>query len=273
MTAPENDPFQAAASDRLNRRFFVGISAAATLCGPALALGDPAISEEHVTLTRPDVELPAYAALPVGAASDTPGAVVIMHVWGVDESIREAVRRLAEAGFAAIAPDLYGRFGAPSGDGVSDSSVFRPYAKRLDRAQYDGDIRAAAAWLTQRFAKNKIGILGFCMGGRIAMLAAIDDRDAFSAVCPFYGAFTDVDPHAIRVPLCGSYGARDTSIPAESVNAFAASLDVPNDIRIYDDAGHAFCDDKRPSYVASAAEDAWKRTISFLKKYLGGAQA
>ncbi len=273
MTAPENDPFQAAASDRLNRRFFVGISAAATLCGPALALGDPAISAEQVTLSRPDAELPAYAAFPAGAGSDTPGVVVIMHVWGVDDSIREVVRRLAEAGFAAIAPDLYGRFGAPSGDGTSDSSVFRPYAKRLNRAQYDGDISAAAAWLTEKFAKTKIGILGFCMGGRIAMLAAIDDRDVFSAVCPFYGAFTDVDPHAIRVPLCGSYGARDTSIPAESVRAFAASLDVPNDVRIYDDAGHAFCDDKRPSYVASAAEDAWKRTISFLKKYLGGAQA
>jgi carboxymethylenebutenolidase len=273
MTAPENDPFQAAASDRLNRRFFVGISAAATLCGPVLALGDPAIAAEHVTLSLPGVELPAYAAFPAGAGSDTPGVVVIMHVWGVDDSIREVVRRLAEAGFAAIAPDLYGRFGAPSGDGATDSSVFRPYAKQLDRAQYDGDIRAAAAWLTQKFAKSKIGILGFCMGGHIALLAAIDDRDVFSAVCPFYGAVKDVDPHAIRIPLCGSYGALDTGIPAESVRAFAASLNVPNDIRIYDDAGHAFFDNNRPSYVASAAADAWKRTISFLKKYLGGAQA
>jgi carboxymethylenebutenolidase len=268
MTAPEIDPLQAA-SDRLNRRFFVGISAAATLCGPSLVMADPAISEERVVLTRPDVELHAYAARPVAGASGLPGVVVIMHVWGVDESIREVVRRFAEAGFAAIAPDLYGRFGAPSGDGATDSAVFRPYAKRLDRTQYDGDIRAAATWLTDTSACKKIGILGFCMGGRIALLAAIDNGDVFSAICPFYGALTDVDPHAIRVPVCGSYGARDTSIPAEGVRAFAESLTVPNDIRIYDDAGHAFFDNHRPSYVASAADDAWKRTISFLKLYLG----
>jgi carboxymethylenebutenolidase len=87
------------------------------------------------------------------------------------------------------------------------------------------------------------------------------------AVCPFYGAVETIDPKTISVPWCGSYGARDTSIPADSVRAFAAQLTVPHDLRIYDEAGHAFFDDQRPSYVASAASDAWKRVLVFLRRY------
>jgi len=285
VTAPEIDPTQAA-SERVNRRFFVGISAAATLSAPAMAFADeapsnpasvpeddPSIAAQWLGLSRPDTDVRAYAAWPKGAGPHTPSVVVIMHVWGVDTSIREVVRRLAKAGFAAIAPDLYARFGAPSGDGSTDYTTFRPYSKRLDRAQYDGDIRAAADFLAHKFAGTKTAIMGFCMGGHIALLAAIDDSDRFAAVCPFYGAVEGVDPGAIRMPLCGSYGARDTSIPAESVREFAAALKVPNDVRIYDGAGHAFFDDHRASYVESAAADAWKRLVAFLNRYLGGTSA
>ncbi|HEY2476454.1 MAG TPA: dienelactone hydrolase family protein [Candidatus Cybelea sp.] len=284
MSTPEIDP-TAPASPEFNRRVFVGISAAATLGAAAVPLSapasggqpheplvpenDPAISVERVELKRPDIAISAYAARPVRTGKVTPSVVVIMHVWGVDTSIRDIVRRLAKAGFAAIAPDLYARFGAPSGDGVTDSAVFRPYSKQLDRAQYDGDISAAAKWCAQRFPGTKTAVLGFCMGGRIALLASIDDAGTFSAVCPFYGALTDVDPAKIQAPVCGSYGARDKSIPADGVRAFAAALHVPNDIKIYDEAGHAFMDDQRPSYVAWAASDAWARTIAFLGKYLG----
>jgi carboxymethylenebutenolidase len=282
VTAPEIDPTQAA-SERLNRRFFVGISAAATLGAPAMALAeqapgkpasvpenDPAIAEQWIGLSRPDAEVRAYAAWPNGAGARTPSVVVIMHVWGVDTSIREVVRRLAKAGFAAIAPDLYARFGAPSGDGSTDYTIFRPYAKRLDRTQYDGDIRAAADWLAQKFSQTRTAIMGFCMGGHIALLAATDESDRFAAVCPFYGAVEGVNPAAIRMPLCGSYGARDNSIPADAVREFAAALKVPNDVRIYDGAGHAFFDDQRASYVESAAADSWKRLVAFLERYLGG---
>jgi carboxymethylenebutenolidase len=281
VTTPEIDPTQAA-SERLNRRFFVGISAAATLAAPSAAFAeesapgpasipenDPAIVAQWIGLSRPDTDVRAYAAWPKGAGPHTPSVVVIMHVWGVDTSIREVVRRLAAGGFAAIAPDLYARFGAPSGDGSTDYTIFRPYSKRLDRAQYAGDIRAAADWLAQKFVGTKTAIMGFCMGGHVALLAAIDDADRFAAVCPCYGSVEGVDPAAIRMPLCGSYGARDTSIPADSVREFAAALKVPNDVKIYDNAGHAFFDDHRPSYVESAAEDAWKRIIAFFNRYLG----
>ncbi|HEV3090213.1 MAG TPA: dienelactone hydrolase family protein [Candidatus Cybelea sp.] len=280
MTSPEIDPTQAA-SPELSRRVFVGISAAA-LSAPVAALAhdggkphpplvsedDPAIVVQRVTLDRPDLALPAYSARPKDAGAGTPSVVVIMHVWGVDTTIRDVVRRLAKAGLAAIAPDLYARFNAPSGDGSTDYTIFRPYAKQLDRAQYGGDIAAAAKWCAAQLAGTKTAVMGFCMGGRIALLASIDDATVFSAAAPFYGPLEDVDPAKMSVPVCGSYGARDTGIPAQGVRDFAAALKVPNDFKIYDDAGHAFCDDQRPSYVAPACADAWERVLAFLGKYL-----
>lgn len=285
MSGTEIDP-TAARSESLNRRNFVGISAAATLAAsapaasaqeqlgqphePLVGENDPAITVEHVKLERSDTVVPAYAAWPAAAGPGTPSVVVIMHVWGVDTSIRDVVRRYAKAGFAAIAPDLYARYGAPSGDGSTDYTIFRPYAKQLDRALYAGDIRAAALWLSTKFPGTKIGLTGFCMGGHIAWNAAIDDAGLFSVVAPFYGAVAGVNPKAIAIPVCGSFGGRDTGIPAADVRAFAAALTVPNDVHVYDEAGHAFFDDQRASYVASAAADAWKRTLACFDKYLRG---
>ena len=283
MEATEIDPTQAV-SARMNRRVFVGVSAAAG-AAPALALADqelgrphtpsvsesdPGITVEHVALQRPDGVVSAYAAWPVGATAATPSVVVIMHVWGVDTPIRDVVRRYAKAGFAALAPDLYARFGPPSGDGATDYAPFSAQAKKLERAQYVGDIEASAHWLQSKFPGTKVGITGFCMGGHLVLVAVTDTGTLFAGAAPFYGPLEGIDPKAIRIPICGSYGARDTSIPADSVRAFATALTVPHDIRIYDEAGHAFFDDTRPRYVASAATDAWKRTIAFFAKYLGG---
>jgi carboxymethylenebutenolidase len=267
MTAPEIDPTRAV-SERLNRRAFVGISAAG-LAAPTVVFDDPAISVEHLKLSLPDASVPAFAAWPKSAGAATPSVVVIMHVWGVDTSIRDVVRRFAKAGFAAVAPDLYARFGAPSGDGITDSAIFRPYAQKLDSDQYVGDIEAAVHWLQSKFAGTKVGITGFCMGGHIVLVTVVDTGTLFAAACPFYGYVEGVDPKTIHIPICGNYGARDESIPAANVRAFASALTVPNDIRVYDEAGHAFFDDTRPRYVASAAADAWRRTIAFFTKFLG----
>ncbi len=230
---------------------------------------DPTISVERVSLRRPDAQIPAYAAWPVRALANTPSVVVVMHIWGVDAPIRDAVLRLAKSGFAAIAPDLFARFDAPNGDGASDYTPFRAIADRLDRKQYGGDLRAGALWLRSKFPQTKIGILGFCLGGRIALVEAIDDADIFSAVVPFYGSIKGIDPEKITIPVCGSYGAQDQSIPADDVRAFRNELRVPNDVRIYNTAGHAFCDDTRERFVPSAAEDAWKRSVTFLREHLG----
>jgi carboxymethylenebutenolidase len=286
MVESEIDP-TAGPAQGLTRGVFVGTSAAATLAvsiaagaqeelgkphPPLVAENDPGIVAEHVSLERTGIALPAYAAWPVSAGAGTPSVVVIMHIWGVDTSIRDVVRRYAKAGFAAIAPDLYARFGAPSGDGSDDYTIFLPYAKQLDREVWLGDVRAAAQWLATKFPGTKSAITGFCMGGKLALTAAVSEGELFAVVAPFYGAVAGLDPKTMLVPVCGSYGGRDTGIPAADVRAFAAALTVPNDVKIYDEAGHAFFDDQRKSYVASAATDAWKRTLACFSKYLQGSK-
>jgi len=301
---PDNiDPSRSTAAD-LNRKAFVRLGAGVTLLGPAaavLAAGEeygkphpPIVSERdrdiyvsHVTLPRPDVALPAYAAAPRKSTATTPGVVVCQHVWGVDANIRDIVRRLAKTGYVAIAPALYERFkDVPSGDGATDSKPFQALAAQLQDAQVDGDTAAGAAWIRQRVnaaeqqRPPKIGVIGFCGGGAIALRASVDDP-TFDAAVIFYGkvrcgqsndgpitdmalAYTD----KIRVPLMGNYGARDTGILPDDVREMSKRLTVPHDVKIYDEAGHAFFDDTRVSYVASAADDAWTRTLAWFTKYL-----
>ncbi len=287
MNGFDVDPTRATSLD-VGRRSFVGIAAAAAagigsvapgLTQPAAPMGqthaplvpenDPSIATNRPLLNVDGTTVAAYAAWPKQADAGTPSVVVVMHIWGVDTSMRDVVRRFAAGGFAAIAPDLYARSNGPIGDGAADVATFRQYARQLDPKQYVADLRAGADWLAARFPSTKTGIMGFCMGGHIALVVASETANRFAAVCPFYGTPDGIDPHAIAIPVCGSYGARDTSIPVAAVRAFAAALTVPNDIRIYDEAGHAFFDDQRASYVASAAADAWKRTLAFLQKYSG----
>lgn len=250
----------------MNRGTFVGLAAGAML-GPVLE-SDPGIEVAHVDLRRPDIAMPAYYAQPREAHADTPGVVVTMHIWGVDENIREVVRRFAKAGFAAIAPDLYARLGAPSGDGETDVAKFRPFSQKLQDAQVDADLRAAALHLKTLHLQGKVGVTGFCMGGAIALRQAVNNDDVFDADAVWYGKVAGIDPATVRIPLVGSYGEKDTGIPAESVRAFRKVLRGPNDIVIYPTSGHAFFDDTRSSYVEPAAADSWRRTIAFFNKYL-----
>ena len=236
---------------------------------PFVAESDPAITVERAQLRRPDGIVNAYTAYPKALRPNTPGIVIVMHIWGVDDQIRDTVRRFAKAGFNCIAPDLYSRMGAPSGDNSTDIETFKPFATQLVRKQYDGDLRSAGLYLLAKSSQAKLGVTGFCMGGHLALIQALDNADVFDSVAPFYGAVKDIDPTEIHIPVCGSYGEKDTSIPADDVRAWRGLLRVPNDVRVYGSAGHAFFDDTRSSYVASAADDAWKRTFTFFKETLG----
>lgn len=229
---------------------------------------DAAIDVQRVDLRRPDTVMPAYVAKPRNARANTPGVVVVMHIWGVDEAIRDAVRRFAKAGFAAIAPDLYARFRAPSGDGEGDISTFRPFNEKLQNAQVDSDLRAAALWLKTAHPQGKVGVAGFCSGGATALRQAIDNDDVFAADAVWYGKVSGVDGSRIRMPIVGSYAEKDTSIPPDTVRAFRKILRSPNDIAIYPTSGHAFFDHTRAAHVPIAAEDSWRRTMAFLTKYL-----
>ncbi len=255
---------------------------------PLVSEDDPAITHERPSLARPDGDIDAYAAMPVGRVATTPGVVVVQHVWGVDAQIRDVVRRFAKSGYVAIAPDLYARQHAPSGDGATDYKIFGPFSKALVDEQVDGDLAAAAAWIRQAAGNGgspspvKVGLIGFCMGGTIALRNTVQSPQ-FTAASVFYGKIRQSttaegappEPslaYAVKInmPLCGSFGARDASIPVADVASLRGLLTVPNDLKIYDAAGHAFFDDTRPSYVASAAADAWTRTLAWFGKYLEG---
>ena len=270
----------------MNRREFTGpgAGAAATASVPANAAAqagfgmphppivpenDPAIAVERPQLRRPDGLVNAYAAYPTAVRANTPGIVLVMAMWGVDDQLRDTVRRFAKAGFMCIAPDLYSRMHAPSGDGNADIETFKPFAAQLQRKQYNGDLRAGGLSLLAKAPSCKLGVAGFSTGGHIALIQALDNSDVFDAVAPFYGAIKDIDPTELHIPVCGSYGEKDPSIPAEEVRVWRTALRVPNDMRVYGSAGHAFFDDTRSSYVASAADDAWKRVLAFFKDQLG----
>jgi len=209
----------------------------------------------------------AYAASPKNANARAAGIVMVQHIWGVDATIRDDVRRYARQGYVTIAPELFGRNNPPSGDGVTDINVFRPLAQKLDNDQVNGDLQAAADWIRKR-GPIKVGITGFCMGGSIALRQTWQNPKAYDAASIFYGAVKDQRVDLVAIPVAGNYGARDTGIPADDVRAFFAALKQPHDLRIYDEAGHAFFDDTRASFVASAAADSWARTLAFFHKYL-----
>jgi carboxymethylenebutenolidase len=293
-------------SPGLGRGPFLGLTAGAAAAGariaraladeqtfgkphsPIVAEDDPAIVVERPQLSRASRSIDAYAAYPKVNDDKTPGIVIAQHVWGVDAQIRDTVRRLAKAGFVTVAPDLSAGLGAPSGDGATDYAPFGAIAAQLDPDRVDSDMASAATWVRARAGASalqrppKVGAIGFCMGGKIALRAAVDDTRVFDACVMFYGAVRWDDSknqgpisaaalawtNMLAIPLMGQFGQRDTSILPADVQAAQARLTVPNDIKIYPEAGHAFFDDTRNRYVATAAADAWTRTLAWFNKYL-----
>ena len=299
------DPVNAT-SLAMNRRAFVGLSAGATAyastIAAALAAGEdfgkphpPIVAENDpaVALGRPQIRsgsrtIDSYYASPKDAGPSTPAVVLVQHIWGVDAVMRDIARRFAKEGYIAIVPDLYTGLGAPSGDGLTDYKVFLPAAQKLVDATVDGDLVAAANFIRGGSGgkPQKIAVMGFCMGGGIALRQAVDSASTFGAAAVFYGKVRydtngtgtgPITPIAlayadeIATPLLGSWGARDTGILAADVLALDGRLNElkkVHDIKVYDEAGHAFFDDTRASYVPSAAADAWTRTLAWFATYL-----
>ena len=222
---------------------------------------------QWVEIERDGSPMRSYFAAPRNAGDATPTVVLAMHLTGIDRSMRNVANRFAESGFGCIIPDLYARFDAPDGDLVEDYKLFLPYAAKLAKETVDPDIRAGAAWLRAQHPRTKIAIAGFCMGGIMALVRAIGYSDIFNAAAVWYGAIR-IDPKLVEIPVVGNYGAEDHGIPVDTVEAFRAALPVPNDIVIYPNAGHAFADDTRPAYEKNAADDSWRRSLAFLRRYL-----
>jgi carboxymethylenebutenolidase len=286
MAEDVTDPQHSTAAAISRRAFTVAASAAAAgIANAALAQSEPfgkphppIVPEDDpdITTSHPQLHpagggpIDAYAAEPRAKRAASPGVVVIQAIWGVDSQLRDVARRYAKAGYVAIAPALYSRLSAPSGDGATDISPFRPLAQKMnDQGFVPTDIAAARDWIAAQSPGTKIGITGFCMGGGL-VLREVVATEIFSAAAPFYGTVKPVfdEAAAVKTPLIGSYGARDTSILPQDVTAFFSHVTAPHDVKIYEEAGHAFFDDTRQSYVANAAADAWRRTLAWFQTYL-----
>lgn len=235
-------------------------------------------TDEH-TLDTVDGPMRLYEAVPDGQAKGA--VVVIMEAFGVNDHIEDVTRRAAEAGYHAVAPDLFHR----AGGGVAPYDDFGKVMELFAGVTDDTllvDVDASIAHLRAAgFEDSRIGIVGFCFGGRVAFLVAA--RRAIGAAVTFYGGaivspsrlpFPPLIDEAktLKTPWLGIFGDRDQSIPVEDVEKLRAELDranpVPHEIVRYD-ADHGFHCDQRPAvYDEAAAKDAWRRTLDWFGRYL-----
>jgi carboxymethylenebutenolidase len=210
---------------------------------------------------------PGYLAVPEEAGR-YPGLIVIQEWWGLVPHIKDVADRFAGEGFIALAPDLY------HGQATSEPDEARKLSMELDRQRAVAEILAALVYLKnlEEVAPKKIGVVGFCMGGSLAVATAAASQEVGAAVV-FYGMPRDMDIlQTIQAPLLGLYGEQDHGIPVDQVRVFETELQkhgIEHEVHIYPGAGHAFFNDSRPRiYQPQAAEDAWQRTLRWFSGHL-----
>ncbi|HME90532.1 MAG TPA: dienelactone hydrolase family protein [Myxococcaceae bacterium] len=225
-------------------------------------------------------EIPAYRAMPASGKS-FPVVLVVQEIFGVHEHIKDVCRRFAKLGQFAIAPELYARQGDVSK--ISDSrEIMSKVVSKVPDAQVMSDLDAAVGWAGKsgKGDTSKLGITGFCWGGRIVWLYAAHNPKVKAAVAWYgrlKGEHTELQPSypidvaaKIKPPVLGLYGGKDQGIPLESVEEMRTALKAagsPSEIVVYPDAPHGFHADYRPSYNKEAAQDGWKRLQAWFKKY------
>ncbi len=278
------------ASSGFNRRDFVR---GAVGSGFAAAVG-PVMSQTQVKTPSDglvtgevmipvgDFRMPAYRAAPTGKAN-APVVLVISEIFGVHEYIADVARRFARAGYFAIAPELFVRQGDASAYGEVGKLIAEVVSKVPD-AQVMRDLDHAVAWAAGQGADaRKVGVTGFCWGGRITWLYAAHSP-AVQAGVAWYGRLvgqksTLTPQHPVDVaaglhaPVLGLYGEKDTGIPLDTVEQMKVALAggsaaaKKSEFVVYPDAPHAFHADYRPSYRQANAEDGWRRCLAWFKAH------
>jgi carboxymethylenebutenolidase len=198
-----------------------------------------------------------------------PGVVVIQEWWGLVPHIKDVADRFAREGFVALAPDLYHGEVARSPDEAGKLMM------ALNIAQAERDLRGAVEYLSshEATAGEKVGTVGFCMGGVLSLYAASKNAQVGACVV-FYGIHPKVAPDFdnLRAPVLGLYAERDKSVPPAAVRALEEKLREHGkqvETHIYPGTDHAFFNDTRPEvYNAGAAADAWRRTTEFFRAHL-----
>lgn len=225
-----------------------------------------------------DGEIPAYRAAPA-TGNNFPIVLVIQEIFGVHEHIQDITRRFARLGYLAIAPELFIRQGDVSK--LSNIDEIRPIVAKVPDTQVLSDLDATVEWAKKSAKGNgkKLGITGFCWGGRIIWLYAAHNPQVKAGVA-WYGRLvgdaTELQPKypvdiasKLTVPILGLYGGKDTGISLDTVEQMRDRLQSSSsksEIIIYPNAPHAFFADYRPSYREKEAQDGWKRLLAWFKQ-------
>ncbi|MGX9699804.1 dienelactone hydrolase family protein [Janthinobacterium lividum] len=233
----------------------------------------------HMSVMVDGQAVPVYAAQPEGKTG-LPVVLVISEIFGVHEHIADMARRFAKQGYLALAPDLFVRQGDPT-KVASIPELMKGIIAKTPDAQVMADLDAVVAWAKQNGGDtSRLGITGFCWGGRITWLYAAHNP-AVKAGVAWYGRLVG-EPTALqpsnpidiaanlKVPVLGLYGGKDTGISQESIGKMKDALAKggnPSEFVVYTDAGHAFNADYRPSYVAADAKDGYARCLAWFKSH------
>jgi len=234
-------------------------------------------TSETVTLQVSDgTTMNAYVSHPDSSepSEPRPGLMIFQEAFGVNRHIRDVTDRFAAQGNVAIAPELYHRAAPGFNVGYDDLNSAIAQATRLTREGLVADIEAAFGWLTSNPAvgDKKIGCVGFCMGGRVAVLA--NATVPIAAAVSYYGGVTPTMPALVRrlvAPTLFYWGALDKHIPADQHRGFTDLLREAGkqfvDVE-FSNADHGFFCDERPAYNRESAAESWALTLAFLKNHL-----
>ena len=236
------------------------------------------LNENTVTLETRDGPMDAFQVIP-HSDSPAPGLIVAMEAFGVNSHIEEVCRRFAREGYAVLAPDMYHRTGKMLTYAYDDPKRREPFSA-LTNQGIESDLNAALAHLgdVPGVDADRIGIVGFCVGGFMAFLAACR-TDVATAVCYYGGGIVNrreglklepllAEADRIKVPVLGLFGEKDASIPLAEVEAIKSRLKMQpreHEVHVYPGAEHGFFCDERASYKADAATDAWRKTLQWLE--------
>jgi carboxymethylenebutenolidase len=274
---------------RLDRRGFIATSVAAgfslaagqAVAQTAISTNADGLTAGKVDIPAPDGKIPAYRAAPQGKKG-LPTLIVVSEIFGVHEYIQDVCRRLAHQGYLAVAPELFARQGDPS-KYTEIPKLQAEVIGKVPDAQVQGDLDATAAWAAANGGDaDKLGILGFCWGGRQVWLYAAHNPK-LKAGAAWYGQLagepSDLKPKSVlslvnelKAPVLGAYGGKDAGIPQADVDRMRVALAQgpaaakASRIDVYPDAPHAFHADYRPSSRKAEAEQAWTRMLDWFKQ-------
>ena len=233
----------------------------------------------EVTLNVGGQNVPVYRAQPAGG-KDFPVVLVVSEIFGVHEHIADVARRFAKQGYMALAPELFVRQGdAHNAPSITD--LMKNIIAKVPDAQVMGDLDACVAWAGANGGNTgKLGITGFCWGGRIVWLYAAHNPQVKAGVA-WYGRLVgektaltpqqpiDIAP-TLKTAVLGLYGGKDSGIPQDTIEQMKAALAKAgnrSEFVVYPDAGHAFHADYRPSYVEADAKDGWRRALAWFNAH------